>query len=268
MIVLVILSIIGGVILMRINKKIKKEQVINNIKSATFLLLLPDPIEKLPIERGTAFFISPDGYMITANHVIEDKKENDNIIVRLPPQPGKIPTIIHGIEVIKKWPKYDLALLKAAFDKNRARDFLKGKREFNYIEIDFSQHFEGKEVYVYGYPLPKKPIIIKKKTHDVAYQSFSPRLTSASISSICNYTGLIQTERDIKYYALDKSLNYGNSGGPIVLQESGKVIAVCIEFQPVDIPQSNGSKVTIPSQYSITSSLKNIENYLKDIIRH
>lgn len=244
--------------------KMTKEQIVCNLKRATFILLLPDHNKKgLPVEIGTAFFISPDGYIITANHVIENKKETDSIILRQPPEAGKPPVLIHDIEIVEKWPKYDLALLKADFYKNKNKDFLKDKKGFDYLEIDLSQHGEGEEIYAYGYPLPKTPTVIEKNGLTVAWQSFSPRLTSANVSSIHNYIGHIITEQDAKYYTIDKSLHYGNSGGPIILQESGKVIAVCTEFQPVIIPQSDGSGITVQSQYTIVSSLKNIENYLK-----
>jgi len=61
---------------------------------------------------------------------------------------------------------------------------------------------------------------------------------------------------------LDKALNYGNSGGPIIASETGNVHAFCSRFQPVVIPQSHlkddkGSHlgVMIPSLYGVVSNL-------------
>lgn len=61
---------------------------------------------------------------------------------------------------------------------------------------------------------------------------------------------------------LDKALNYGNSGGPIVSEETGHVHALCSRFQPVPIPQhhlkdaeGNVPVVLIPSLYGIVSRL-------------
>ncbi len=65
---------------------------------------------------------------------------------------------------------------------------------------------------------------------------------------------------------IDKALNYGNSGGPIIVEETGKVISVCTQFQPVLIPQQKGFIMT-PSLYGITSSFKNIEKDLTELIK-
>ena len=61
---------------------------------------------------------------------------------------------------------------------------------------------------------------------------------------------------------LDKSLNYGNSGGPIVAVGTGKAHAFCSRFQPVRIPQGNPADpktqwIMIPSLYGVVSSLGN-----------
>lgn len=63
-------------------------------------------------------------------------------------------------------------------------------------------------------------------------------------------------------YVLDKALNYGNSGGPVIAAESGHVHAVCTRFQPVSVPQPHIAAVSgepltirIPSLYGVVSSL-------------
>ena len=47
----------------------------------------------------------------------------------------------------------------------------------------------------------------------------------------------VHSSEDPQVYALDKALNYGNSGGPIVATDTGKVHAFCSRFQPVGILQ-------------------------------
>jgi len=77
-------------------------------------------------------------------------------------------------------------------------------------------------------------------------------------------TRMVMTDADPKVYVLDKALNYGNSGGPILSAETGHVHALCSRFQPVYVPQNhlkdaNGNPlpVMIPSLYGIVSRLDN-----------
>jgi len=98
------------------------------------------------------------------------------------------------------------------------------------------------------------------------------RVTSAIISSTREHHGSLVTQTSPRFYVIDKALNYGNSGGPIVLTETGRVIAVCVRFQPVAIAQGvdpatqQPRQVVIPSLYGVTTSLRNIATTLTPII--
>ena len=77
-------------------------------------------------------------------------------------------------------------------------------------------------------------------------------------------TELIHSTADTQVYVLDKALNYGNSGGPVVAVDTGFVHAFCSRFQPVQIPQPhirNADRkpllVQIPSLYGVVVSLSN-----------
>jgi serine protease Do len=83
------------------------------------------------------------------------------------------------------------------------------------------------------------------------------RTTSAIIASTLEHTKMIQTADDAQVYVLDKALNYGNSGGPIVATESGRAFAVCSRFQPVVVPQVGGGTVWVPSLYGVVTSIAN-----------
>jgi hypothetical protein len=70
---------------------------------------------------------------------------------------------------------------------------------------------------------------------------------------------MVITSADARVYVLDKALNYGNSGGPIVAVDSGRVHAVCSRFQPLTVPQAHlNVYIRVPSLYGIVSSLENL----------
>ena len=70
---------------------------------------------------------------------------------------------------------------------------------------------------------------------------------------------MVTTGADPQLYVLDKALNYGNSGGPIVAVGTGKAHAFCSRFQPMRVPQGDPadpktSWIMIPSLYGVVSS--------------
>lgn len=93
--------------------------------------------------------------------------------------------------------------------------------------------------------------------------SLSPRTTSAIVSSNLEKTSMQMSTSDLRTYVLDKALNYGNSGGPIIATETGNVHAFCSRFQPVSVRQPHFEsqidppEVQIPSLYGIVISLSN-----------
>lgn len=240
-------------------------------KSATCSILVPHPnpaFKGFPTANGTGFFISPDGYFMTARHVLTFQGtllDASKIILTKPdlfPSPH-----ITGLKLVKDWAPYDLVLLKADFDKVKQQESFKSKTTFDYLEVDFELAPEGSDVYSFGYPLGECEVK-SNSTMTVGVHYDFPRCTSAIISSHHDVIGPIMGSASPKYYVIDKALNYGNSGGPLVLEQNGKALATITRFQPVNIPQLAGVKVMIPSLYGITTSLQNIENELKALIKY
>jgi hypothetical protein len=166
-----------------------------------------------------------------------------------------------GVELTHFDPDEDFALLKVDFATNAMREWLKNRVVFPHITISTRRLDEGEPVYGFGYPLSEAqatnfgPMV-------VGTVSLAPRITSAVVSADREKWGPRISSADPDVYVLDKALNYGNSGGPIVATESGHVHALCSRFQPVAIPQNhlkdaagNAMPILIPSLYGVVTSL-------------
>ena len=108
---------------------------------------------------------------------------------------------------------------------------------------------EGDPVYAFGFPLP-------------SYKKLPVGTANVELSLNSRITSAIVSAKEGAHYVLDKALNYGNSGGPIVSVDTGRVEAFCSRFQPVHIPQYHLSVdplnpvcIIIPSLYSYVVSL-------------
>jgi hypothetical protein len=98
---------------------------------------------------------------------------------------------------------------------------------------------------------------------DVVVDYIPPRVTSAIIAATDEQFAPFRSETDPKNYVIDKALNYGNSGGPIILENGGRAIAVCTRFQPQQMKGSGGA--VVPSLYGIASSIANVQSELASL---
>ena len=139
---------------------------------------------------GSGFIISPDGYIVTNNHVVEDADEVDVTI-----------SDEHKVKakVVGKDPATDLALLKV--DDGKTLPFV-ALGDSDRVEI-------GEWVLAIGYPL------IYGKTATSGIISAKERKINIS-QATSSFENFLQT---------DAAINFGNSGGPLVNMR-GEVIGV------------------------------------------
>lgn len=216
------------------------------------MVTIPDPAhDDFPAPNGTGFFITPSGYFLTANHVVKSMKIGDKTYIERPTE--GFSEGVADVELVERWPDFDIALMKADLELNNKREWLKSLNGFPFIEVELEEQEEGLPIYSFGYPLTTYEVNKPSDDMQVGLTNYSARTTSAIIASSREYHGPVQSSSDPRFYAIDKALNYGNSGGPIVVQETGKVFAICTHFQPVSIRQIKGNDVFIPSLYGIIS---------------
>lgn len=145
-----------------------------------------------PQGYGTGFFISPDGYMLTNAHVVGSRRDaRYYLYADYPFTPFKNEPPFRYARVVKVNKKRDLALLKA-------------EGNFPYFELDADRsHYKtGDTVLVIGNPLDHFWTV-----------------TQGIISAVNDYNGTDEIQ-------VDAAVNSGNSGGPLVLKSTGKVIGV------------------------------------------
>ena len=151
--------------------------------------------EKTKIGGGSGFIVSPDGYVLTSQHVVADPEAEYTVILE--------PTKKYPAKIISKDPINDVAVLK-----------IEGG-SFPYLELGDSEKIElGEQVIAVGNPLGE----FQDTVSSGIVSGLSRLITAFSGFSqdAARLKGLIQT---------DAAINPGNSGGPLVDME-GKVIGI------------------------------------------
>ena len=246
-------------------------QTLAATKAATFCVQLPSADHQgMPIPTGTGFFVSPDGWFVTAAHVVtEDNTLGGSVrqdldqawLMQETRNAGGAPGAgVQFVSFHQVLPEFDVALLKVDFSKNADKEWLKLRSGFPHLTVSSRQLDEGEPVYSFGYPLSTASTSTTPGGTVVGTDELSPRVTSAIVSSTFEHSKMVITAADAKVYVLDKALNYGNSGGPIVAADSGHVHAVCSRFQPLWVPQDHLKvSIMVPSLYRVVSSLGNMQ---------
>ena len=143
---------------------------------------------KVQASSGSAFFVTNKGHIVTNYHVVEGCKDKSKIIHQ-----GNE----YKVKLLAKDKYLDLALLKADLNNEK------------YIVLSNESPKKLQRIIAAGYPLGKE-------------LSDDLKFTSGIISSL---KGL---EDDSTRIQIDAALNHGNSGGPIVDEETGELVAVAV----------------------------------------
>ncbi len=151
--------------------------------------------EKTKIGGGSGFIVSPDGYVLTSNHVVCEKDADYTVIYE--------PKKIYPAKVISRDPINDIAVLK-----------IQGKN-FPCLELADSDKIElGETVIAVGNALGE--------FHDTV----STGVISGLSRYITAFSGLSKQAEMLRgLIQTDAAINPGNSGGPLVNIE-GKVIGI------------------------------------------
>lgn len=137
---------------------------------------------------GSAFFVTNKGHVITNYHVVQGCTSNPRIKYKN----NDVDTKVLAVDKM-----LDLALLKANLNNTK------------YVALSTDQPRKLQRIIASGYPFGK-------------YISDDLKFTSGIVSSLKG------PGDDSTLVQVDAALNPGNSGGPIVDEESGKLVAVSV----------------------------------------
>ncbi len=183
--------------------------------------------EKTKIGGGSGFIISPDGYLLTSNHVVGDKEADYTVILE--------PEKIYPAKVVARDQINDIAILKI------------NEKNLPFVELGDSDKIEiGQTVIAIGNALGE--------FHD----TISTGVVSGLSRYITAFSGLTQQAESLRgLIQTDAAINPGNSGGPLVDIE-GKVIGI----NTATVIGAQNIGFAIPINYA-KSDLEEVKKYGK-----
>lgn len=196
---------------------------------------------QIPVNTGTAFAISPNGYMATNQHVISPLTEVIDLLRRRAPelQVRQVCWVVldgdvMAADVVHDTSSSDFAILKVA------------RRDMPYFRLSVTNRQpRSSEVFALGYPgaasIPLtseddlREAMKGAEVHADVKSYFKPQdmdftLTKGIVSKIIQHT-------DGYWVQHDTVINPGNSGGPLCLSD-GTVIAINTRINPLAVGNS------------------------------
>lgn len=166
----------------------------NNVFSP--VIYIESYIDKRPLASGSGVIISDDGYALTCRHFVE---HCDELLVKIIDDDGEYD--ICRVESVFSSADVDMAIIKI------------DKEDCDFYAVDFERKLPsvGEAICIMGYPFGDGIC------DDVL--DLRTTITKGYIASIQNYGG---------YPALflDADARHGNSGGPVISLQNGKVIGL------------------------------------------
>jgi len=151
--------------------------------------------EKTKIGGGSGFIVSPDGYIVTSNHVVAERDADYTVIY----EPNKT----YPAKVISRDPINDVAILKINI------------KNFPFLELGDSDKIELAET-----------VIAVGNALGEFHDTVSTGVISGLSRYITAFSGLSRQAEMLRgLIQTDAAINPGNSGGPLVNIE-GKVIGI------------------------------------------
>ncbi len=256
------------------------------VRLATFCVMLPEPKRDGRLTpMGTGFFISADGLFVTARHVlgVTDGRSgtvrddvNRITFVRPNGSKGGIRRIA-GARLVFDDVDHDVAILKA----KRV-----GKSGFPYLSVSRREANEGDLVYCFGYPhsdlfgpptgMPRVTSVCSISVQNNWILVLKPKVASALVAAKSCPSRIRGVRKLGADYSIDRGIDFGMSGAPVILPETHRVIGVAVETEAVIVPQTHlhwpgcncgPIKISVPGSFGIVASLAHA-NLISAMAKH
>jgi S1-C subfamily serine protease len=211
----------------------------------------------------TGFFVNADGYVVTAQHVINAGRalpqqtgaQQVRLVVGVAMPPVDHPMIqmrgsfmVYEFDIMDEDPRHDLALLKLKVNPFTQKPiFMKlPDREaplpLKIASINRQGPRDGAVVAVSGDPLGE-PVLVTNAGWMASVWSYN----TANIN-IPGMPEWLRRPDSADSYLADLAVNGGNSGGPVYLVENGLVMGVCVASKLEVIQDQQGNPVILGAQ--------------------
>ena len=202
---------------------------------------------------GTGFFVSSDGCVITARHVIHEgyryvehfRADAKRLHVGLA-QPNtenmRGNFVLVDFEVLDEDDCHDLALLRLKrnpFKGEVGRMFGNVPLLFDTIVLNPERPKDGTAIGISGYPLGQ-PVLVTNGGWIATSWAFD--ITEVAMPEAPEW---FRRPDIADSYLADVEVNPGNSGGPVYLVENGTVVGLCVASKPVPVWDQQGNSVAL-----------------------
>jgi len=263
---LLCLVILGGTVSLQSQDEEKRlERVANDVSFAVLSVWYTPPGPQINMQVvGTAFLVTPDGYFVTAAHVLQwYNPKSAQMTVGIRERSDNISG--SWFDVIEKDEKHDIALCKTTLPLGQFSKLITKNPGLEFpiasVQVSDAQPVTGEFVAIAGFPLG----------------SWNPTIqfgTVAAVRTVSPNVGRVPAgQRDLLQISV--SGNKGNSGSPVIDLDTEKVIGVIVQAEPAPLytpsdeglpfAQSSGILLAVPATW-VQDLLQ--RNHVQSVSRH
>jgi S1-C subfamily serine protease len=231
----------------------------------------PQPVN-LNQPLGTGFVISLEGYIVTANHVVEagfEALENLQTETKILSIGFAYPNtqqmrgnfILMDFDLAETDKIHDIALLRLRSKEIPPMFGNAPPLKLEPVVLNTDRAEDGVAIGISGYPVGQSVLVTNGGFMATSWAFDVQRLKSPETPAFYRRLDIADS------YLADINVNPGNSGGPVYLASDGSVVGICVGYLPTNVRDTNDS----PMDYYYNTGLAVVvpSRYVRDLLeRH